>query len=185
MKKLLLPLVLLIVGSGGGIGAGLFLFPPAHEAEPELANPCGPLPEEPAAEAAHEGATEEEILAAAAEGGESLTEGYEYVKLANQFIVPVVQGADVAALVLLSMSLEVPLGQNDHALEVEPKLRDAFLQVLFDHANTGQFDGVFTATGPMRTLRSALLAAAEEAEPGLVRDVLITDIVRQDVGAGG
>ena len=117
-------------GSGGGIGAGLFLFPPAHEAEAELANPCGPLPEDPAAaadpaaETGHEGATEEEVLAAAAEGGESLNEGYEYVKLANQFIVPVVQGEDVVALVLLSMSLEVPLGQNDHALEVEPKLRD-------------------------------------------------------------
>ena len=31
MKKLLLPLVLLLAGTGGGVGAGLFLAPPPAE----------------------------------------------------------------------------------------------------------------------------------------------------------
>jgi hypothetical protein len=75
----------------------------------------------------------------------------------------------------------VPLGQKEQTFAVEPKLRDAFLQVLFDHANTGGFDGVFTATNVMRSLRAALLDAAGTAVPDLVRDVLILDIQRQDV----
>ena len=38
MKKLLIPLILLFVGVGGGVGAGLFLFPPepAEDSMPEM-----------------------------------------------------------------------------------------------------------------------------------------------------
>ena len=64
----------------------------------------------------------------------------EYVKLSNQFVVPVVKGKTVVSLVVLSLSLEVPEGQKDAVFRREPKLRDSFLQVLFDHANIGGFD---------------------------------------------
>ena len=63
---------------------------------------------------------------------------------------------------------------------VEPRLRDAFLQVLFDHSNLGGFDGVFTSAANMRALRNALRTEAQRIIGPNVYDVLITDIVRQD-----
>jgi hypothetical protein len=221
MKKLLLPLGLLVVGLGGGVGAGLVLAPP--EADAAAAEACAAPGEEAAAghgeaadhgapaaghggadapgaaeasgaapcEAAEAGHGEEahgeahgEAPAADPHGGSGRGEapagGHDYVKLPNQFIVPVVEGGEVAALMLLSLSVEVPAGTNDAIAPIEPKLRDSFLRVLFDHANTGGFEGMFTAAGAMRPLRAALLDAAAAASEGLVTDVLILDIVRED-----
>jgi flagellar FliL protein len=176
MKKLLIPLVLLLVGVGGGVGAGLALSPaPAEEEMAALANPCGDVPaagSHAAEEAPAEDATDE--------GEEPGTAGRDYVRLNNQFVVPVVEGSEVASLVLLSLSVETPAGQQDAVLMIEPKLRDAFLQVLFDHANTGGFEGMFTAASAMRTLRAALLRAAQAEAGDLVTDVLIVELVRQD-----
>jgi len=180
MKRILLPLLLLVLGVGGGVGAGLALAPApapgeAEGALAELADPCGAIPPadpaDPRAEAAPADSAEDD--------GEAVSD-HDYVRFKNQFIVPVVVGGEVASLVLLSLSVEVPLGQEDAVLMIEPKLRDVFLQVLFDHANTGGFEGTFTAAEAMRSLRASLKAAARDAIGDLVTDVLILDLVRQD-----
>ncbi|SMY08229.1 flagellar basal body-associated FliL family protein [Flavimaricola marinus] len=169
--KLILPLILLLVGTGGGIAAGLFLTPAAEEpTEEAMANPCGPLPEDDHAMTAAEDHSEPEAAS-----------DKEYARLNNQFVVPVVSNEQVQALVVVSLSVEVPTGEKDFVFEQEPKLRDAFLQVLFDHANLGGFDGQFTATTNMRNLRTALRNAAREAIGNQVSDVLILELVRQDV----
>jgi flagellar protein FliL len=104
----------------------------------------------------------------------------EYVKLNNQFVVPVVEKGRVAAMVVLSLSLEVAPGDTEAVYQREPKLRDVFLQVMFDHANTGGFSGSFTDGSNLIVLRTSLKeAAAQVLGPG-VSDVLITDIARQD-----
>ena len=107
--------------------------------------------------------------------------GTEYARLNSQFLIPIVRGADVSGMVVLTLGLEVVAGGTEVALEHEPRLRDRFLQVLFDHANTGGFDGVFTSTSNMRALRNSLKAAAQETLGASVVDVLVLDIVRQDV----
>jgi hypothetical protein len=167
MKSLILPVVFLLVGTGGGAATGLFLMPPAPPADP-AADPVCPAPADPAAHDALPGPAPHDTPSA-------------FVALNNQFIVPVVDDGDVEALVILSLSIEVPEGEDAPVLTAEPRLRDAFLQVLFDHANTGGFDGAFTATETMRGLRLALDAAAREVLGDLARDVLVIDIVRQDV----
>ncbi len=175
MKKLLLPLLMALIGVGGGIGGGLALRAPAGEAD-AMADPCGDAAAGGAghAEAADTG---EHDGAAGEEGAPS----HDYVKLNNQFIVPIVKGADVAGLVLMSINLEVAVGGTEKVYAREPKLRDMFLQVLFDHANAGGFDGAFTASNTMDVLRHALLEAAQTVlGPDGVSDVLIIDIVRQD-----
>ena len=63
----------------------------------------------------------------------------------------------------------------------EPKLRDAFLRVLFDHAHVGGFNGTFTESGRLNVLRVALLEAAHSIVGSNVQDILITDIVRQEM----
>jgi hypothetical protein len=165
MIRKLLPIVLLIIGVGGGIGAGLVMKPaPVEHVE---INPCGDTPKEKAGHASE--ATAE---------GESAK---EYVKLNNQFVVPVVTSDKVESLVVLSLSVEVNLGQKEAVFAREPKLRDAFLQVLFDHANMGGFRGAFTNANNMEVLRNALRETAHDVMGELVSDVLIVDIARQDV----
>ena len=104
----------------------------------------------------------------------------EYAKMSNQFIVPVIQKGKVAAMVILSLSLQVTTGSTTNVYNAEPRLRDSFLQVMFDHANSGGFSGSFTDGSNLVLLRAALLEAAKAVLGDKVSDVLITDIVRQD-----
>lgn len=168
MKKLLLPLVLLIIGAGSGVGAGLFLFPPSHDDLAE--NPCGEVP-----------ASDDHGETDVAADPETDPEGSEYARLNNQFVVPVIEDGRVAAMVVLSLSVEVPVGGKEFVFTQEPKLRDVFLQVLFDHANIGGFEGAFTSSRNMGILRTALRDSAVGAMGDRVLDVMIVDIVRQDV----
>jgi flagellar FliL protein len=103
-----------------------------------------------------------------------------YVKLSNQFVVPILRGGEVGSLVILSLSLEVQPGHGEDVYAREPKLRDAFLQVLFDHANAGGFDGDFTEGAALAPLRQALREAAQMVLGQTITDILISDIVRQD-----
>lgn len=175
MKRLIIPAILFILGTAGGIGAGLALVPPEPMEEAVL-GPCGEISSED-----HEEHVSADDTHAEDEGHGGLGSGSEYVKLNNQFIVPIVQDAEVAALVIMSISVEVPSGQEEAVIQVEPKLRDVFLQVLFDHANTGGFEGTFTSSGNMRSLRAALRTSARDAFGETISDVLIVDLVRQDV----
>jgi hypothetical protein len=95
-------------------------------------------------------------------------------------VVPVMQDGRVAAMVVLSLSLEVQEGNTEAVYQREPKLRDVFLQVLFDHANVGGFSGSFTDGSNLVVLRNSLKEAAALVLGTTVRDVLITDIARQD-----
>lgn len=166
MIRKLLPLLLALFGLGGGVGAGILLRPAPQTTE--VANPCGDT------EAENPGSL------SVPEDGEEAAPTHDYVKLNNQFVVPVVKEGQVAAMVILSLSLEVKLGGSETVYALEPKLRDSFLQVLFDHANAGGFDGAFTGSRAMSELRTALLETARKVMGEEVSDVLIADLVRQD-----
>jgi flagellar protein FliL len=189
MKKLLLPLILLLLGTGGGVGAGIYLTPPMTE-EVAAMGPCGDVPmvEEVAEPATQEAEGADPVVAEGGHGapeGEAVdagaSTGFEYVRMSNQFVVPVVEGGAVKSMVVLTISVEVVLGTQNAVFAYEPKMRDVFLQVLFDHANAGGFEGMFTSSENMRALRRALRLAGQEAVGEQIHDVLITDIVRQDV----
>ncbi len=175
MLRKLVPLVLALIGLGAGIGAGMALRPapvvaatdapaadPATEAKSPTAAAANPAQEMPVVD----------------EKGVAL---FDYVKLNNQFVVPVVQDGNVDALVVMSLSLEVTVGSSDQVHALEPKLRDAFLRVLFDHANSGGFAADFTDTNSMVVVRDALRETAVKILGALVTDILITDLIRQNV----
>lgn len=161
MIRKLLPVILALFGLGIGSAAGLFLRPVA---EP-------PAVTGKAAEVTHvaEAVPEEDPDAAP-----------EYVKMNNQFVVPVVEAGKVTAMVILSLSLEVTTGSSEQVYAREPKLRDGFLQVMFDHANAGGFQGSFTDGSNLVLLRKALRESASGILGDVVKDVLISDIARQD-----
>jgi len=165
----LFPVLLALAGVGAGAGAGLFLKPGAQE--------DGHAESHQAARSEHEEMPHAEDSAHGAEGALA----HEYVKLNNQFVVPVVGDDRVNSLVVVSLSVEVRTGRREEVYLREPKLRDAFLQVLFDHANMGGFRGTFTNSNNMDVLRRALRETAHKVGGDLISDVLIVDINRQDV----
>lgn len=158
MKKLL-PLVLALIGTGIGAGAGIFLKAPEGEITAEATCP------EP----------EKTVLQAVSEAERS------FVRLNNQFVVPLVERNRVNAMMVLSLSLEADGGVSESIFGIEPKLRDAFLQVLFDHANMGGFEGNFTSSDAMDILRRSLLNTAQSLIGTGVYSVLVTDIARQEL----
>ncbi len=122
-----------------------------------------------------------DLVQSAPDTTEAASADKEYVKLNNQFVVPVLAESKVTSIVLLSLSLEVALGEREHIFAVEPKLRDAFLQTMFDHANMGGFQGAFTNSSNLDVLRQALRETAHKIIGMSVSDVLIIDIARQEV----
>lgn len=104
----------------------------------------------------------------------------DYVKLNNQFIIPLLEDKSVSGLVAMSIGLELEPGYKETVYSLEPKLRAAFLQILFDHANVGGFNGQFTDSLNLDILRNNMFFAAKKILGDKVYDVLITDIARQD-----
>ena len=181
MLKKILPILLLLIGSGAGVGAGIFLRPAPAEMVEESETDGEEAGEGAAADGDYKGEDDKVYDAASKDGRGEEGAALEYVKLSNQFVVPIVKNQDVAALVVLALSLEVPVGSKDEVYRREPKVRDSILQVLFDHANVGGFDGAFTEARMLATLRSALREVAQrDLGRDMVNDVLILDIARQD-----
>ena len=161
--KIILPLLMLVVGVAGGGAAGFFL-----RETPEVTDP-GDTAETETAEV-------EDAKAPAP----PVAEDVSYVKMNNQFVIPVLENERVSALVVLSIGLEVVEGSSEMVYAAEPNLRDAFLSELFDHAYAGGFSENFVNSPSLDRLRLRLLDAATIALPDTITKVLITDIVRQD-----
>ena len=176
MLKILIPVLLALIGFVGGAGAAWFLKPPP---EVEHEDPCidahgGALPEAECAEKMEKEHGDEDDHA---DDGDADT---EFLPLERQFIVPVVSEDRVSSMMVLSLGLEVTIGNVETVFQKEPKLRDALLRALFEHAYTGGFTGDFTAEHVMRELRRNLLKAARGVAGEYVVDVLVSDIIRQD-----
>ena len=175
MMKILLPLVMLVLGLGGGVGAGIMTKPPA-EAE-ETAAEDGETTE---AAAGEEGAAETDTSEQTEEDDPAPGGPVEFLNMTNQFIIPLVEDGTVHGIVVTTISLEVVEGTIAAVNLLQPKLRDQFLQVLFNHANNGGFDGNFTDFRYLKSLKDELLRNAQVIAGRDVTDVLILDLVRQD-----
>lgn len=173
MRLILLPVILTLVGLGLGAGAGWMLKPKTDAMKEASKEP--EKGEQTDTDAAKKPAKEK------TPPDEPENSSSEFVKLNNQFVVPVVSDSVVSSLVVMSLSLEVETGLREAVFQREPKLRDALLQVMFDHANIGGFDGTFTTAGNLDVLRAGLTDAARKIVPGDVFGILIVDIARQDL----
>lgn len=165
MLRLILPIGLLVLGIGLGAGAGLYLGGGRDSAEMADAE-VAPAEDHDTEDAGH--------------GDVAAPGGSEFVRLNNQFVVPIVRQGSVRSLIIMALTVEVDSGQNETVFDTEPRLRDAFLRVMFAHANAGGFDGNFTEATAMTPLRQALAEAAHSVLGDVARDVLIVDITRQD-----
>ena len=159
MRKLV-PVILIMIGLAAGLGAGMFLRPASI------------------ATAAQEAG--EHSAAGIGEESKTAAQAADFVKMPNQFIVPIVEKGRITSLVIVTLSLEVAPGGTEQVFAQEPKLRDGMLQLLFDHANIGGFRGSFTESDNLVILRRGLTEVAQTILGKIVRNVLITDIIRQD-----
>lgn len=166
----LIPVLFLVVGLGAGAGAGLYLAP-AQKPEDATTDKDAALKGNDKGKEQGKPKTSKKK-----DGG-----GSEFLKMIKQFVVPVVKDDSIDAMVTLTLSLEADPSITDRFYAIEPKLRDRFLQVLFDHANSGGFDGVFTESGNLDILRKSLLEVARKDLGDNVTEVLIMSVNRQDV----
>lgn len=112
MKKVILPILLMLIGIGGGVGAGLMLMgDPEEELAMDMENPCGDVGHTMTEEMAHEPDPEPIPL-----------EDREYARMNNQFVVPVVKDDRVNALMVMSLSIEVAAGGQEAVFSHEPRL---------------------------------------------------------------
>lgn len=180
--KLIAPLALALAGLGAGVAAGVALKPAPPEAP---AAACAPDAQEPDS---HEPKAHEpcEAPAEAAEGPGAKAESDDHAKAAvvpldKPLVAPVFAGDRVKAMVVASLAVALPEAEAAEVEAAAPRLRDAFLKVMFAHANSGGFDGAFTEGRKMEDLRAALLKAGRGVMGDQVSDVLITEIARQDM----
>ncbi|HHX90134.1 MAG TPA: flagellar basal body-associated protein FliL [Paracoccus sp.] len=151
MKKLL-PVILALVGLLAGAGAGWTLRPAAERGPASgAASHYSPAPDN------------------------TVT-----LRLPGQFVVPILEEGRVRMMVVMSLALELAEGHNISLQRQEARLRAVLLQVMFDHANTGGFEGVFTSGEALLLLRRTLREAARAELGPALHDVLITELLRED-----
>lgn len=147
----ILPVLLILLGLGGGVGAGLVLRPAPEPPSEDGAAPPPPI-------------------------DAPVTELYV---LEGQFLVPIVEQGSVTSIIVIELALEIDDTANLLVADKEPLLRDRMLQILFDHANIGGFEGMFTSNNNMALLRKSLLEVATQVMGDrVVFEVLITNILR-------
>lgn len=177
MLKKLIPVVAVLIAAVGGLFGGEMLRPQKDGvADHAVAQPDA-HGETTAPEADH--AKAEETAEKTAEHG-SEAAATTYFRFPSQFFVPVMHGDRLDGMMVLTLTVEMAADKEEAVFKQEFRLRDAFLRTLLIHANTGGFDGNYTIEPRMRRLREALLKTADEVSGGLVSDVLIEDIARQD-----
>ena len=188
MKKILM-LVLPVLGFVGGAVGGDMLHAPKTD-EKSVAADGGAAADGDAA-AGHEAPAEHEAEAGAEHGaaeepddahgeGEAAGGALDWFKFPNQFFVPIIRNGTPTAVMVLTLSIEMPAESRPGIEAQEARLRDALLGALMIEANTGGFDGNFTSETSLRRLRESLLAAGRRAGGADVQRILIEDIGRQE-----
>lgn len=172
MIRKLLPILLILVAFLGGAAGGDLLH---GRGEAAAADPGA---EAAAAEAPADGA-DGHGADAGRHGGAGNGSAPAWFKFPQQFFVPVLHDGRLDSTMVLSLSVEMPGGATETVYAHELKLRDALLRQMLIHANTGGFDGNFTAEPQLRVLRQSLLGTAQGVVPEIT-DILIGDIARQE-----
>jgi flagellar basal body-associated protein FliL len=158
MKKLL-PVLIALIGLGGGVFGGAMLKP-----APEMT--------EHADAKGHDKAKD----ADAEHGEEHAEEEFVYANLKKPFFVPVAQPGQRNMIVRLDIHLEVPEALSEKVTMQEPKLRDAFLRTVMNFSHEGGFARVKGGEGFI-ILRDDLLLSARAVLGQDVKNVLIGEIL--------
>lgn len=95
------------------------------------------------------------------------------------FYVPIVRSGNLRSAMVLELGLNLTAAGQEAVSVSELQLRDEILRALMAHANTGGFDGNFTAVAHLDLLGEVLLTAAQRVLGPEVDKVLIVNIMKQ------
>jgi hypothetical protein len=175
VKKILIPLILVLIGIGGGAFLGMTMKP-----EPETHEE-----EDGAAEhTSDQEKTEKEHaknLESAALNLEGARDDIVYVDIPKQFVIPIMNAKGKRSLIVLQLQIEIDVKKAELATIHAPKLRDAFLRTLLELSDTGAFDDTVTSRETLEDIRYELKRAAESVLGATVYSVLIEQMIRQDL----
>ncbi len=111
---------------------------------------------------------------------EAQSEAHAFIDMERKFVVPLVRGNRVQALVVVDLRLEVTASGESRGLALKPKLRDAFLDTLYAMAVAGAFDGDLYSNNVQHEMRARLLEAARAVLQEDASAILIAELLRQD-----
>lgn len=178
MKALLVPLIALLIGLGAGIGGGVAL----SGAAPEDAGHSAAAPEDHAQASHDTHDTHDTQHASASDHGSGHgAEADSFYTIPGQFIVPVMRGEHVSALVLVSIGLDTQEDSRSEIIHMAPRLRAAFLAALFDLSSLGGLDGDMTAPEWRDGVIRALEGAAHDLVGDGVTGVELLEVSKQEV----
>ncbi|KGJ06621.1 hypothetical protein IT41_00085 [Paracoccus halophilus] len=178
MKKALMLFLPLLGFVGGAIGGDL-LQTNRTDGKTLAAGPQDAAPER-GTDQADEDVVSADGRPAEAENSPPDSTDLDWFRFPNQFFVPIIRNGSPTAVMILTLSIEIPVAARPEIEAQEYRLRDALLGALMVAANTGAFDGNFTSEASQRNLRASLLAAGQKASGPDVLRVLIEDIGRQE-----
>jgi len=113
-------------------------------------------------------------------GGEGGALDLNYLKFKRQFVVPVMKKGKIDALVIMNLNYELNANAPDNVYIYEPKLRDAIMRELLGLSRDGTFGAGLTSVENYEKIRDTLLYAGQSVVPEGIKGVLILDIARQE-----
>jgi hypothetical protein len=108
------------------------------------------------------------------------SEHHAFIDMERKFVVPLVRGNRVRSLVVVDLRLEVRSAAETRAQELKPKIRDLFLDTLYEMAVAGAFDGDLYSNNVQGEMRTRLLEDAMQVLQDDATGILIGELLRQD-----
>jgi hypothetical protein len=108
------------------------------------------------------------------------SEHHAFIDMERKFVVPLVRGNRVRSLVVVDLRLEVRSAAETRAQELKPKIRDLFLDTLYEMAVAGAFDGDLYSNNVQGEMRTRLLEDAMQVLQDDATAILISELLRQD-----
>lgn len=182
MKKLIFPILLILVVIGGAVG-GDFLKTRANASHVEAHADASSEPRKKAGQGDVSNKKKKEGHEKSGKQKEGLpytSETEQYLKFKRQFVVPVMLDGRIDALVIMNLNLVLGSDAPANAYSLEPKLRDALTRELLNLSNQGVFGEGLTSAKNYEVVRKTLLSASQSVMPDGVKDILILDIARQE-----
>lgn len=187
MMKILIPVVLVLLGVGGGAAVGIVMKKPPEAAEGEegygengdMAAKDGKPSGKPGDDKYGDGAHDDVAAVYELRKGSEKADDSAYFELSRKLIVPVVNEVGDRYFVALELHVEMTSGTEELASTHEPKLRDALLRTVIGFAHTGAFDDTANPKETFEELSLELKRSARRVLGDDVRSVLIGDLIRQ------
>lgn len=179
MKMILMMVLPVLAFIGGAVGGDLLHGNASKASEESKEGAEPPKSSGETAEARSEDSAEKVSEGADTEAADK-SNAADWFHFPDQFFVPILRNGTTSAVMVLSLTLEMPSAARASVEAQEHRLRDALLNALMIQSNTGGFDGNFTSASSLDSLKSALLAAARKAGGSEITSVLIEDIAKQE-----